>query len=136
MNSKPDYDGAVSVTSGQPVTLGAGLAASEGRKAQEKLTTHSLSLLLLQGNLFGSMLLRHAGQSLLCNSKPTFVQSCIPLNPRLLTAGRRSFSQSASRKSYTDTIQNLLIHKDTKVLCQGFTGKTVSLPMLHLFIVI
>jgi succinyl-CoA synthetase alpha subunit len=39
-------------------------------------------------------------------------------------AARRPFSQSASRKSYDDTIRNLLINKDTKVLCQGFTGKT------------
>lgn len=39
-------------------------------------------------------------------------------------AGRRPFSQSASRRNYDATIQNLLIHKDTKVLCQGFTGKT------------
>ncbi|KAJ3870226.1 MAG: succinate-CoA ligase [Lentinula lateritia] len=38
--------------------------------------------------------------------------------------GRRAFTQSATRKSYDDTIQNLLIHKDTKVLVQGFTGKT------------
>ncbi|KAH9081986.1 succinate-CoA ligase [Lactarius deliciosus] len=40
------------------------------------------------------------------------------------SAGRRAFSQSATRRSYESTIQNLLIHKDTKVLCQGFTGKT------------
>ncbi|KAH9004352.1 succinate-CoA ligase [Lactarius hatsudake] len=39
-------------------------------------------------------------------------------------AARRAFSQSATRRSYESTIQNLLIHKDTKVLCQGFTGKT------------
>lgn len=41
-------------------------------------------------------------------------------------AGRRAFSQSASRQSYEDTIHNLRIHKDTKVLCQGFTGKTAT----------
>ncbi|KIO08360.1 hypothetical protein M404DRAFT_14416 [Pisolithus tinctorius Marx 270] len=38
--------------------------------------------------------------------------------------GLRSFSTSTARRSYGDTIQNLRIHKDTKVLCQGFTGKT------------
>ncbi|KAF9519778.1 hypothetical protein BS47DRAFT_1374890 [Hydnum rufescens UP504] len=40
------------------------------------------------------------------------------------SVGRRTFVSSASRRSYEDTIRNLLIHKDTKVLCQGFTGKT------------
>ncbi|THV07688.1 putative succinyl-CoA synthetase alpha chain, gdp-forming [Dendrothele bispora CBS 962.96] len=44
--------------------------------------------------------------------------------PLLRSVGRRSFSQSAARKSYEDTIQNLLINKDTRVLCQGLTGKT------------
>ncbi|KAF8529454.1 succinate-CoA ligase [Gautieria morchelliformis] len=39
-------------------------------------------------------------------------------------AGRRTFASSASRLGYEDTISNLRIHKDTKVLCQGFTGKT------------
>jgi len=38
--------------------------------------------------------------------------------------GRRTFSQTAARNSYADTIKNLLIHKDTRVLCQGLTGKT------------
>ncbi|EKM61238.1 uncharacterized protein PHACADRAFT_180382 [Phanerochaete carnosa HHB-10118-sp] len=42
----------------------------------------------------------------------------------LAYAGRRTFSQSAARQNYEATIQNLLIHKDTRVLCQGLTGKT------------
>ncbi|KAK0528050.1 ligase of succinyl-coa [Tilletia horrida] len=37
---------------------------------------------------------------------------------------RRAFSSSAARASYEDTIKNLLIKKDSKVICQGFTGKT------------
>ncbi|OBZ78626.1 Succinyl-CoA ligase [ADP-forming] subunit alpha-1, mitochondrial [Grifola frondosa] len=40
--------------------------------------------------------------------------------------GRRTFSHSTARRSYDDTIRNLLIHKDTKVLCQGLTGKTAT----------
>ncbi|KAE9401876.1 succinate-CoA ligase [Gymnopus androsaceus JB14] len=35
----------------------------------------------------------------------------------------RKFSQSASRKGYEATIQNLLINRETKVICQGLTGK-------------
>ncbi|KIM75386.1 hypothetical protein PILCRDRAFT_799299 [Piloderma croceum F 1598] len=52
-------------------------------------------------------MLCRAGQSLVCS------------------AGRRTFSQSAVSKSYADTIQNLLIHKNTRVLVQGL-GKTGS----------
>ncbi|KAI6007255.1 succinyl-CoA synthetase-like protein [Pisolithus albus] len=51
-------------------------------------------------------MLRHLGRSTVCN------------------ASLRSFSTSTARRSYNDTIQNLRIHKDTKVLCQGFTGRT------------
>ncbi|KAK7468799.1 ligase of succinyl-coa [Stygiomarasmius scandens] len=49
---------------------------------------------------------------------------CRAGQPLLRSVGRRTFSQSAARKSYDDTIRNLLINKDTKVLCQGLTGKT------------
>ncbi|KAG5650654.1 hypothetical protein H0H81_011476 [Sphagnurus paluster] len=59
--------------------------------------------------------LLHSGRALPNSSRPA-------LNFSL--AGRRAFSQSTARNSYADTIQNLLIHKDTKVICQGFTGKT------------
>lgn len=36
----------------------------------------------------------------------------------------RGFSSSAACASYEDTIKNLLITKDSRVICQGFTGKT------------
>ncbi|CCO26236.1 succinyl-CoA synthetase alpha subunit [Rhizoctonia solani AG-1 IB] len=39
---------------------------------------------------------------------------------------KRSFASSAIRRGYEDTIPNLKIHKDTRVLCQGFTGKTAT----------
>ncbi|KAG8985704.1 Succinate--CoA ligase [ADP/GDP-forming] subunit alpha, mitochondrial [Tulasnella sp. 427] len=43
-----------------------------------------------------------------------------------LGAGQRTFASSASRRSYEDTIKNLMIRKDTRVICQGFTGKTAT----------
>ncbi|PWN96094.1 alpha subunit of succinyl-CoA ligase [Tilletiopsis washingtonensis] len=37
---------------------------------------------------------------------------------------RRAFATAAPRMSYEDTIKNLLLKADSKVICQGFTGKT------------
>jgi len=38
----------------------------------------------------------------------------------------RLFSHSTPRQAYADTLSNILIKKDTRVLCQGFTGKTAT----------
>lgn len=38
----------------------------------------------------------------------------------------RLFSTTALRSSYEDTLKNLLIKKDSKVICQGFTGGTAT----------
>ncbi|PWN53826.1 alpha subunit of succinyl-CoA ligase [Violaceomyces palustris] len=43
---------------------------------------------------------------------------------RTSTSGSSAFSTSSLRLSYEDTIKNLLIQKDSKIICQGFTGKT------------
>jgi len=47
-------------------------------------------------------------------------------NTLVAGVGRRAFSQSVTRWSYESTIKNLRLHKDSKVLCQGFTGKTAT----------
>jgi succinyl-CoA synthetase alpha subunit len=68
---------------------------------------------------------RRSGQSF-ASDRTLFIYFAIATETDVSIVGRRSFSVSVSRKSYADTIYNLRIHKDTKVLCQGFTGKTVS----------
>ncbi|ORX75786.1 alpha subunit of succinyl-CoA ligase [Basidiobolus meristosporus CBS 931.73] len=35
----------------------------------------------------------------------------------------RSFSSTTATRSYEDTAKNMLINKNTRVICQGFTGK-------------
>ncbi|PWN34113.1 succinate-CoA ligase [Meira miltonrushii] len=40
--------------------------------------------------------------------------------------GKAAFSSSAIRRSYEDTIKNILVKKDSKIICQGFTGKTAT----------
>ncbi|KAG7856216.1 hypothetical protein KL939_003868 [Ogataea angusta] len=39
---------------------------------------------------------------------------------------RRAFSTSRAARNYSDTIKNLKINKDTKVIYQGFTGKQAT----------
>lgn len=75
-------------------------------------------------------MLCRVGHSLATSGKQHALRSSIYVTfPHALdrSAGRRAFSQSVARRSYDDTIRNLLIKKDTKVLCQGITGKTVRL---------
>jgi len=44
----------------------------------------------------------------------------------LSQTSKRTFTSSSKLSSYEDTIPNLRIHKDTKLLVQGFTGKTAT----------
>ncbi|WFD20131.1 hypothetical protein MCAP1_002375 [Malassezia caprae] len=39
-------------------------------------------------------------------------------------AGSRGLATSAMRRSYEDTIKNIYVQKDSRIICQGFTGKT------------
>lgn len=43
-----------------------------------------------------------------------------------LWPSRRLFSTSSSRRSYDDTVDNLLIGKHTRVIYQGFTGRVAT----------
>ncbi|SHO78635.1 Alpha subunit of succinyl-CoA ligase [Malassezia sympodialis ATCC 42132] len=39
-------------------------------------------------------------------------------------ASSRGLTTSAVRRSYEDTIKNIYVQKDSRIICQGFTGKT------------
>lgn len=45
--------------------------------------------------------------------------------PQLARVQLRGLASSATRRSYEDTIPNIKVQADSKVLTQGFTGKTV-----------
>lgn len=54
--------------------------------------------------------------------------SLLPQYPtqRLSRCIRRPFSTTKARRSYDDTVQNLLIGKHTRVIYQGFTGRVAT----------
>jgi hypothetical protein len=45
----------------------------------------------------------------------------------MFSRGVRRVVAAGLRSAYTDTRTNLRINKDTRVICQGFTGRQVSL---------
>lgn len=49
--------------------------------------------------------------------------------PALARVQLRGLASSAARRSYEDSIPNIKVSADSKVLTQGFTGKTVRVPL-------
>jgi hypothetical protein len=43
------------------------------------------------------------------------------------------FSVSSKAAGYDQTVKNMLINKQTKVVCQGFTGKQVTISSTFYF---
>lgn len=56
-------------------------------------------------------------------SQPLRATPAAPLGAKPL---RAAFSSSVLRSSYEDTLKNLLVKGDSKVICQGFTGGTAT----------
>jgi hypothetical protein len=55
------------------------------------------------------------------------------LNAQLHLAAQRMFSSVPQGTGYDKTIKNMLINKNTKVVCQGFTGKQVNIGLPFFF---
>lgn len=58
------------------------------------------------------------------NGKRKAIYTRVCANRENYLVARRTY---ANNGGYESTYKNLLINKDTKVICQGFTGKQVSL---------